>query len=139
MWLIVGLGNPGDEYRETRHNIGFMVVDEFVRRIGGVSWRSKFGGRVAQVGEMVILKPQEFMNLSGKATQRTAQFYKVEAAQTLVIHDEIDLPFGMLRVKAGGGHGGHNGLRSMTQHLGEGYVRVRCGVGKPEGGKERVV
>jgi PTH1 family peptidyl-tRNA hydrolase len=138
-WLVVGLGNPGEEYRATRHNIGFMVVDEWVQRSGGASWRSKSGGQIAHIGENVALKPQEFMNLSGEATQRIAHFHKIGIANLLVIHDEIDLPFGTLRIKVGGGHGGHNGLRSVTQHLGEGYVRVRCGVGKPEGGKERVI
>src|SRR6185436_11455945 len=113
-----------------------MVADELARRweLGG--WRSKFGGEIAQHGDIVALKPQEYMNLSGGAVQRTAQFYKAD--QVVVIHDEIDLPFGKLRVKVGGGHGGHNGLRSIIENMGAEFIRVRCGVGKPEG-KERVV
>jgi PTH1 family peptidyl-tRNA hydrolase len=135
--LVVGLGNPGRDYADTRHNIGFMVMDELARRweIGG--WRDKFGGEVAQLNDIVALKPQEYMNLSGQAVQRTKQFYKVD--QVVVIHDEIDLPFGKLRVKVGGGHGGHNGLRSIIENIGAEFIRVRCGVGKPNEGKERVV
>jgi PTH1 family peptidyl-tRNA hydrolase len=117
-----------------------MVVDELSRRWGGLSFRSKFGGELAQQDQTVVLKPMEFMNVSGQAVQRAAGFYKIGPEQTLVIHDEIDLDFGRLRVKVGGGHGGHNGLRSISECCGEGYLRVRCGVGKPQhGGKERVV
>jgi len=139
VWLVVGLGNPGEEYRETRHNIGFMVVDEVARRLGANGWRAKFGGELLQAGDALFLKPQEFMNVSGQAVQRAAAFYKVEAGRTLLVHDDIDLPFGRLRVKVGGGHGGHNGVRSVSQQLGEETVRVRCGVGKPVIGKEKVV
>jgi PTH1 family peptidyl-tRNA hydrolase len=142
MWLVVGLGNPGPEYEGSRHNIGFMVVDELGRRMGGLSWKTKFGGEIAQAGsaQVVVLKPQEYMNVSGQAVQRTVAFYKIEPARLIVVHDDIDLDFGRLKVKLGGGHGGHNGLRSVSEQLGEGYVRVRCGVGKPKGGgKERVV
>lgn len=138
MRLIVGLGNPGSEYAQTRHNIGFMVLDELARRMGQMGWRDKFGGRLLQREDLVLLEPQEYMNLSGQAVQRTQAFYKIAPAATIVVHDEIDLPFGKLRVKVGGGHGGHNGLRSIIQQTGEAFVRVRCGVGKPEGGKERV-
>src|SRR5262245_29419683 len=112
MWLIIGLGNPGDEYKDTRHNIGFMVADELNRRMGGLGWKAKFGGEIAQRDDVVMLRPLEYMNVSGQATQRTAHFYKIEPAQMIVVHDEIDLPFGSVRVKVGGGHGGHNGLRS---------------------------
>jgi PTH1 family peptidyl-tRNA hydrolase len=135
--LVVGLGNPGREYADTRHNIGFTVMDELARRWGIGSWRDKFGGEVAQNKEIVALKPQEYMNLSGQAVQRTKAFYKAD--QVIVIHDEIDLPFGKLRVKVGGGHGGHNGLRSIVENIGADFIRVRCGVGKPAQGKERVV
>lgn len=138
MWLIVGLGNPGADYADTRHNIGFMVADELVRRWGMTQWKSKFGGEVTQKDQIVVLKPQEFMNLSGPPTQRTAGFYKIEPKQIVVVHDEIDLEFPRLKVKVGGGHGGHNGLRSIIEQLGPEFVRVRCGVGKPTGGKERV-
>jgi len=140
--LVVGLGNPGREYEDTRHNIGFMVVDELVRRHDVGPWRDKFGGQIAQTArgnqQLVLLKPMEYMNLSGNATQRTAQFYKIAANDILVVHDEIDLPFGEVRVKVGGGHGGHNGLRSITEQLGPAFMRVRCGVGKPAS-KEKVV
>jgi peptidyl-tRNA hydrolase, PTH1 family len=138
MWMIVGLGNPGSEYADTRHNIGFNVVDELARRWALGSWRSKFGGEIAQQKEIVALKPQEYMNVSGQAVQRTAQFYKVEVKEIVVVQDEIDLPFGKLRVKVGGGHGGHNGLRSIIENIGADFIRVRCGVGKPDGGKHRV-
>jgi PTH1 family peptidyl-tRNA hydrolase len=138
MYLIVGLGNPGDEYADTRHNIGFMVVDELARRWNAAGWRDKFGGEIAQAKDIVVLKPQEYMNVSGQAVQRTQTFYKVEPNQTIVVHDEIDLPFGKIRVKVGGGHGGHNGLRSIIQSAGDAFIRIRCGVGKPDGGKERV-
>ena len=138
MWLVAGLGNPGPEYEHTRHNIGFMVADELHRRWRMSSWKSKFGGEVSQQDQIVLLKPQEYMNVSGQAVQRTAAFYKIEAKDIIVIHDEIDLPFGKLRVKVAGGHGGHNGLRSIVSQIGESFLRVRCGVGKPEGGKEKV-
>jgi PTH1 family peptidyl-tRNA hydrolase len=138
VWLIAGLGNPGPEYEHTRHNIGFMVADELARRWSMNSWKSKFGGEVGQKDQTVLVKPQEYMNVSGQAVQRTAAFYKIEAKQIIVVHDEIDLPFGKLRVKVGGGHGGHNGLRSIIQQMGDSFLRVRCGVGKPNGGKEKV-
>ncbi len=137
MRLVVGLGNPGREYEHTRHNIGFMVADELARRWKLAGWREKFGGELSQQGDLVVLKPQEYMNVSGQAVQRTQAFYKIAPADTIVIHDEIDLPFGKLRVKGGGGHGGHNGLRSIISATGDAFIRVRCGVGKPET-KERV-
>lgn len=138
MWLLVGLGNPGPDYAETRHNIGFMVVDELARRWGLARPREKFGAEVSQKDGVIVMKPQEYMNVSGQATQRVAAFYNIETKDIVVVHDEIDLPFGKIRVKVGGGHGGHNGLRSIAGMLGEGFVRVRCGIGKPDGGKERV-
>jgi PTH1 family peptidyl-tRNA hydrolase len=138
VFLIVGLGNPGREYEHTRHNIGFMVVDELARRWKLAGWRDKFGGEIAQGQNIVALRPQEYMNVSGQAVQRTQAFYKIDPKDTIVVHDEIDLPFGKLRVKVGGGHGGHNGLRSIIQLTSDSFVRVRCGVGKPIGGKERV-
>src|SRR5205809_446083 len=110
MWLVAGLGNPGPEYEHTRHNIGFMVADELARRWGMSSWKTKFGGEVAQKDQTVIAKPQQYMNLSGPPVQQTAMFYKIEGSQIIVVHDEIDLPFGTMKVKVGGGHGGHNGL-----------------------------
>jgi PTH1 family peptidyl-tRNA hydrolase len=138
MWLVVGLGNPGREYASTRHNIGFMVADELVRRLKAAGYKNKFGGELSQKDQVVIFKPQEFMNVSGPPTQRAASFYKVAPAEVVVVHDDIDLDFGRLKVKAGGGHGGHNGLRSLTEQIGESFLRVRCGVGKPSGGKDKV-
>jgi PTH1 family peptidyl-tRNA hydrolase len=144
-WLVVGLGNPGSEYAANRHNIGFMVVDELAKDLRAPSFRSKFGAELSEVSlggdKLLLLKPQQYMNLSGIATQQAATFYKVPVGQTIVVHDEIDLPYETLRVKLGGGHGGHNGLRSMSENLGPEYLRVRCGVGKPQatGDRERVI
>ena len=138
MWLVVGLGNPGREYEETRHNIGFRVVEEVARRRGAGGWKEKFGGELTNQDDVVFLKPQQYMNVSGIAVQRAATFYKVAPEHILVVHDEIDLPFGRIKLKTGGGHGGHNGLRSISENLGPDYHRIRCGVGKPLGGKERV-
>jgi PTH1 family peptidyl-tRNA hydrolase len=140
MWLLTGLGNPGPKYAGNRHTIGFRVIDEVARRwkVGG--FQSKFGGEVA-VGEVagekvVLLKPMQFMNVSGRAVQQTAAFYKLEPNDVVVAHDELDLDFGVLRIKVGGGHAGHNGLRSIMQDLGTPeFVRVRCGVGRPPGTK----
>ncbi len=137
--LIVGLGNPGRKYQRTRHNIGFRVVDELARR-HGYSFRSKFGGELATGAlsvasrpyKALLFKPMEFMNLSGHAVLRAVQFYNLEAPDIVVIHDEIDIDFGRLKLKAGGGHGGHNGLRSIISQLGKrDFLRVRVGVGKP--------
>jgi len=136
MWLLVGLGNPGPKYAQNRHNIGFMVIDEIATRSRADGWRGKFGGELC-AGDVagakaVLLKPQEYMNVSGHAVQRSAAFYQVEPKQIVVVHDEIDLPLGTLRVKVGGGHGGHNGLRSIIQELGtQEFMRVRVGVGRP--------
>jgi PTH1 family peptidyl-tRNA hydrolase len=140
MWLLVGLGNPGPKYAKNRHNIGFMVVDELARRSRAESFRGKFGGDVttSEVGgqKCALLKPLEFMNVSGRAVQRTAAFYQVEPKAMVIVHDEIDLPLGTLRVKVGGGHAGHNGIRSIVQDLGSSdFVRVRCGVGRPAGSR----
>lgn len=136
MWMLVGLGNPGRQYEKNRHNIGFHVVDELVRRWNLGPYRSKFGGEVTsgllRRHKVLALKPMEFMNLSGYAVQRAAGFHDVEPERIVVIHDEIDLDFGRLKLKKGGGHGGHNGLRSITTQLGSSaFLRVRCGVGKP--------
>jgi PTH1 family peptidyl-tRNA hydrolase len=143
MWLVVGLGNPGPKYERNRHNVGFRVVDELARRhaLGG-AWKTggKLGGATTSgllatpTGRVkaTLLKPMEYMNLSGFAVQKTAAFHDVPVERTVVVHDEIDLDFGTIRVKVGGGHGGHNGLRSIIEQLGDnGFVRVRWGVGKP--------
>ncbi len=135
MWLVAGLGNPGPKYERNRHNIGFRVVDALAR--GLPAWKTNKLGGDATTGlvagtKVVLLKPMEFMNLSGFAVQRTAQFHDVEVDHIVVVHDEIDLDFGVVRLKKGGGHGGHNGLRSIQEQLGNsGFARVRMGVGRP--------
>jgi PTH1 family peptidyl-tRNA hydrolase len=144
MHLLVGLGNPGAKYERTRHNIGFMAVDDLGRRgpAGGGSpsdWREKFRGlwlKTSAAGrEVVLLKPQTFMNLSGECVQPAAAFFKVTPERVVVLHDELDLPFGEVRVKVGGGHAGHNGLRSLIERLGTpDFVRVRIGIGRPPAG-----
>jgi PTH1 family peptidyl-tRNA hydrolase len=137
--LVVGLGNPGKAYAHTRHNFGFEVVDRVVSRAGGGPYREKFSGlftEIAVQGERVgALKPQTFMNDSGRSVLAASAFYKVEPKDVIVLHDELDLPFGDVRFKKGGGEAGHNGLRSLSQHLGtKDFVRLRLGVGKPPAG-----
>ena len=133
---MVGLGNPGSKYAGTRHNIGFLVLDELVRR-HGLSWQSKFKGRWSKWhrpnGDAVLLQPETFMNLSGESVQPMSAFFRVAPPEILVVHDELDLPFGELRLKVGGGHAGHNGLRSIGQQLGgdQRFVRLRVGIGRP--------
>ena len=140
-WLLVGLGNPGREYARNRHNIGFMAVDEIAREYGFPIWKRKFQGQMAEgriAGEKVILlKPETYMNLSGEAAGTAARFYKIPPERIWVFHDEMDLPPGRLRTKHGGGSGGHNGIKSLDQHLTPAYGRVRLGVGHP-GDKDRV-
>jgi PTH1 family peptidyl-tRNA hydrolase len=139
--LVVGLGNPGREYAGNRHNVGHMVVDELARRHGG-SWRGKFSGQVADVRidghRVVLLKPETYMNESGRAVQAAARFYKLEPDAILVVHDESDLEIGRLQARRGGGLAGHNGLRSVAQTLGTPeFLRLRVGVGRPERGDRR--
>jgi PTH1 family peptidyl-tRNA hydrolase len=135
--IIAGLGNPGDGYRETRHNIGFKVVDLIAERWGRPLFKQKFSSEIALLntpeGKRVYLqKPQTFMNLSGDAVQPAAAYFKVPPAQVLVIHDELDLPLGRLQLKKGGGSGGHNGLKSLTARQGTAdYLRLRVGIGRP--------
>src|SRR5919202_3333553 len=136
--LVVGLGNPGREYARTRHNIGWMVVEELARRHGG-SWRSKFNGQVAdiRVGEhkVGLLKPETYMNESGRSVRAAADFFKVEPDAILVVHDEGDFDLGRLQARLGGGLAGHNGLRSIAQHLKTPeFMRLRIGVGRPDRG-----
>ena len=137
--LIVGLGNPGRRYARTRHNIGFMVVDELARRLGGRSWRDERLASVtgAQLGpsELVLIKPQTFMNLSGHAVTAYASRAKAKPAGILVVSDDLDLPFGRLRMRPGGSTGGHNGLRSIAAELEtQNFARLRVGIGRPEEG-----
>jgi peptidyl-tRNA hydrolase, PTH1 family len=133
--LFVGLGNPGAEHASNRHNIGFMAVDEIARRHGVAPWRRGFQGAVAEVkldGEVVVLlKPQTYMNESGRAVQEAMSFYKLALSSLTVFHDEIELPPAKVRVKIGGSDAGHNGLRSVSSHVGNEYRRVRLGVGHP--------
>ncbi len=141
--LVAGLGNPGREYAATRHNVGFLVADELARRHGG-SWRSKFSGDLAEVrvdgARVALLKPQTYMNLSGRSVQPAARFFKVEPDALLVVHDEVDLEPGRLQLRAGGGLAGHNGLRSVAQALGsQEFLRLRVGVGRPQRGDPRPV
>ncbi len=135
MILLVGLGNPGTEYALTRHNVGFMAVDEIVRRYSFDGWTKKFKGEICAgtiEGEKVLaLKPHTYMNLSGEAVLSAASFYKIPPEKIYVFHDDMDLPVGRIKVKQGGGSGGHNGLKSIDAHLGQNYHRVRIGVDKP--------
>jgi PTH1 family peptidyl-tRNA hydrolase len=140
--LVAGLGNPGREYADTRHNVGFMVADELARR-HGASFRSKFSGEVADLrldGRVALLKPQTFMNESGRSVSAAVRFFKVPPEALLVVHDEVDLEPGRLQARLGGGLAGHNGLRSVAQHLRTGdFLRLRVGVGRPERGDRRPV
>jgi peptidyl-tRNA hydrolase, PTH1 family len=139
--LVVGLGNPGREYARNRHNVGYLVADELARRHGG-SWRSKFSGQLAEIRldghKVALLKPETYMNESGRAVSAAARFYKLEPGEVLVIHDEGDFDLGRLELKVGGGLGGHNGLRSIAQHLKtQDFLRLRIGVGRPDRGDRR--
>jgi peptidyl-tRNA hydrolase, PTH1 family len=141
--LVVGLGNPGREYERTRHNAGWLVLDELARRHDG-SWRSKFSGSLAEVrlGELrlALLKPETYMNESGRSVGAAVRFFKVEPEQVLVVHDDVDLEPGRLQARTGGGLAGHNGLRSLAQHLGsQDFLRLRIGVGRPGRGDPRSV
>src|SRR3954447_9143499 len=139
--LVVGLGNPGREYAHNRHNVGHMVVEELARR-HGASWRGKFNGRVADVRidshRVGLLAPETYMNESGRSVKAATSFYKLEPDAVLVVHDESDLESGRLQARLGGGLAGHNGLRSIAQHLGtQDFLRLRVGVGRPGRGDRR--
>ncbi len=142
MWLIVGLGNPGDKYKNNRHNIGFMVLDALADEFRMPAWRSKFQSEMVEgrIGDqkVVLLKPQTFMNESGQAVGKAVKFYKVDTDRIVIFHDELDLNPGKVRVKQGGGVAGHNGLKSIQAHLGTpDFTRVRLGIGHP-GDRARV-
>jgi PTH1 family peptidyl-tRNA hydrolase len=140
-WLVVGLGNPGREYAGNRHNVGFMVAELLARRVGAKFGKAKRAaaemteGRLGFGGpKLILVKPLTFMNLSGAPVVSLAQFFKVPVENVLAVHDELDVPYGQVRVKRGGGEGGHNGLRSMSKSLGsKEYARVRFGIGRPPG------
>ena len=141
MLLLVGLGNPGSKYNDNRHNIGFMAVDEIVRRHNFNSPKARFQGLTCEgrLGseKILILKPQTYMNLSGQSVGEAARFYKIPPEDIVVFHDELDIPATKIKFKTGGGNAGHNGLRSIDQHIGKNYHRVRMGIGHP-GDKDRV-
>ncbi len=139
--LVVGLGNPGREYARTRHNVGFMVVDELARRYDG-AWKGKFGGQLADVRienhKVALFKPETFMNLSGQAVSPAVAYFKLTPEAVLVVHDESDLELGRLQARLGGGSAGHNGIKSVAKSLGTPYfLRLRVGVGRPERGDRR--
>ncbi len=135
MLLVVALGNPGSEYAGNRHNVGYMAADEIVRRHRFSGWKSRFQGETAEgvIGgeRILLLKPHTYMNLSGQSAGAAARFLKIPVEDLIVLHDELDLPPGRIRVKRGGGAGGHNGLKSIDAHLGANYRRVRIGIGHP--------
>lgn len=135
MWLFVGLGNPGAKYAGNRHNIGFMALDRIAADHGFGPWKKAFKGLVCDgrlgAERVLLLKPETFMNLSGESVQAAMAFHKITPAEVIVFHDELDLAPGKMRQKQGGGHAGHNGLRSIHAHIGEAYGRVRLGIGHP--------
>jgi PTH1 family peptidyl-tRNA hydrolase len=141
MKLFVGLGNPGQDYAFNRHNVGFMAVDAIAAAHGFPAWRKRFDSLLAEgrlgAEQVLLLKPQTFMNASGRAAGEAMRYYKLNPGDVVVFHDELDLAPGKIRVKTGGGVAGHNGLKSMTAHIGNDYVRVRIGIGHP-GQSERV-
>ena len=141
MKLFVGLGNPGKKYTNNRHNIGFMALNQIANDHSFSPWKNKFQGQITdgKLGDekVILLKPETFMNLSGQSVSETIKFYKIKIEDIIVFHDELDLAPAKLRVKISGGHAGHNGLRSIHQHIGADYHRVRMGIGHP-GHKERV-
>lgn len=139
MWLFVGLGNPGAQYVNNRHNVGFMVLDSIIEQSAGVypDYRAKFQGHISEgrIGsqKVILLKPQTYMNNSGQSVGQVAKFYKIEPDNIIVFHDELDIAPGLVRVKQGGGNAGHNGLKSIQAHLGDSdFWRVRIGIGRPQ-------
>lgn len=133
MYLIAGLGNPGDKYKLTRHNIGFLVIDEMTRNLSTTSINNtNFKAIALKSFDTIYVKPQTFMNLSGESIVAIADYYDIPNENIFIIHDDLDLPFGAIKFKVGGGHGGHNGLKSIDSHIGKDYTRIRLGIGKPE-------
>ena len=133
MYLISGLGNPGDKYKKTRHNIGFLVIEEITKgllttNISNTNFQAKTQKHLSDL----YVKPQTFMNASGESILSIVDYYDIPNENIIIIHDDLDLPFGTVKFKIGGGHGGHNGLRSIDSHIGKDYIRVRIGIGKPE-------
>ncbi|MGB5867922.1 MAG: aminoacyl-tRNA hydrolase [Arcobacteraceae bacterium] len=133
MYLISGLGNPGDKYKNTRHNIGFLVIDKITKNLSTTNINnSNFQAIVQKNLSNLYVKPQTFMNLSGESILSIVEYYNIPNENIIVVHDDLDLPFGAVKFKVGGGHGGHNGLRSIDSHVGKDYTRIRVGIGKPE-------
>jgi len=133
MYLISGLGNPGDKYKNTRHNIGFLVIDKITKNLSTTNINnSNFQAIVQKNLSNLYVKPQTFMNLSGESILSIVEYYNIPNENIIVVHDDLDLPFGTVKFKIGGGHGGHNGLRSIDSHIGKDYIRVRIGIGKPQ-------
>lgn len=143
MYLVVGLGNPGKEYANTRHNAGFMAADEISRRFSFSAFREKFDGLVAEgnIGgeKVLLLKPQTYMNLSGNSVVKAAFFYKILPQNVIVIHDDMDLKLGQIKAKCGGSSGGHNGIKSIDSQISPNYNRIRIGVGHPEHQQNQVI
>jgi peptidyl-tRNA hydrolase, PTH1 family len=138
VYVVAGLGNPGPKYVDNRHNVGFMVVDRLVERCPGAAMREKFKGAFAKArvgsADAILLEPMTYMNLSGESVAPALKFFKVSLSHLVVVHDELDLPFGALKLKVGGGTAGHKGLRSIVQHGGGAdFVRLRVGIGRPQG------
>jgi len=133
--LIAGLGNPGIEYQDTRHNIGFSIIDSIAEQLNFPVYSNKFSSLISSkmIGQnkITLVKPQTYMNLSGNAISKAINFYKLELENLIVIHDDLDLQFAKIKMKIGGGSGGHNGIKSLDQHLGQEYYRLRIGIGKP--------
>ncbi len=129
--LIVGLGNPGEKYDKTRHNVGFMVLDKLINELNATKTSSSFKGELFKTNDILLLKPTTYMNLSGESVVLVKNFYKIDLKDIIVIHDDLDLPFGSIKFKKGGSNGGHNGLKSIDYYLGSDYIRVRVGIGKP--------
>lgn len=138
--LIIGLGNPGLEYSKTRHNVGFMVVDKIHQAFGSDAFKHKFSADYLELTiekhPAMLLKPQTYMNLSGQSVAQFIKFYKIPLSNLIVIHDDIDLEVGKIKVKTGGGNGGHNGLKSIDEQIGKDYQRIRLGVARPIGSKD---
>jgi PTH1 family peptidyl-tRNA hydrolase len=138
VWIVLGLGNPGRRYEGTRHNVGFLVVDRLAARWGMNASRAQLGAQVdsgqIRSERVVLAKPQSFMNRSGQPAASLLGWYKADTEHAIVVHDDVDLPFGTVRVKSGGGHGGHNGLRDLHRAIGKDYLRVRVGVSRPPEG-----
>lgn len=133
MYIIAGLGNPGEKYLYTRHNVGFLVIDEIAKNLSTSNINnSNFQAIVLKSQNQLLVKPQTFMNNSGESILSVAKYYNIANENIIIIHDDLDLPFGSVRFKIGGGHGGHNGLRSIDKHIGDDYIRVRIGIGKPK-------